>query len=105
MDVPHMVTAGAAGTRRRAIATAGERILLTRQVSLLRMGALWCAPIFLGTALIGLWHYQERSATSASFFWAVAVAGWVVVSVGGMSMGAKLDERRLRMERLLADLT
>jgi hypothetical protein len=78
---------------------------LSRQVSLLRMGALWCAPIFLGTAFIGLWHYQERSATSASLFWAVAVAGWVVVSVGGMSMGAKLDERRLRMERLLADLT
>ena len=79
--------------------------LLSRQVSLLRMGALWCAPVFLGTALIGLWLYQERSATGGSLLWALSLAGYAVVSLGGKSMGAKLDERRLRMERLLTDLT
>ena len=80
-------------------------LLLSRQVRLLRMGALWCAPVFLGTALIGLWLYQERSATGGSLLWALSLAGYAVVSLGGAAMGAQLDERRLRMERLLADLT
>jgi hypothetical protein len=79
--------------------------LLSRQASLARMAALWFAPVFLGTALIGLWLFQQRSATGGSLLWAVVVAGWTAVSLGGMSMGAKLDERRLRMERLLAELT
>jgi hypothetical protein len=79
--------------------------LLSRQASLLRMAALGCAPIFVGVALLGLWTYQQRSAAGGLFLWAVVVAGWVVASLGGMSMGAKLDERRRRMERLLADLT
>ena len=78
---------------------------LSRQSSLLRMAALWCAPIFIGTALIGLWLYQQRSATGGFLIWVVVVAGWVAVALGGISMGAKLDERRLRMERLLTDLT
>ena len=78
--------------------------LLSRQASLARMAVLWCAPVFLGTALIGLWLYQQRSATGGSLLWAAVVVGWVVVSVGGMSIGAKLDDRRARMERLLADL-
>jgi hypothetical protein len=77
---------------------------LSRQASLARMAVLWCAPIFLGTVLIGLWIYQQRSATGGYLLWAAVVTVWVVASVGGMSMGAKLDERRLRMERLLADL-
>ena len=80
-------------------------LLLSRQSSLLRMAALWCAPVFAGTALIGLWVYQQRSASGGFLLWAVVVVGWVVVAVGGRSMGTKLDERRLRMERLLADLT
>lgn len=79
--------------------------LLSRQASLARTAALWCAPVLIGTALIGVWIYQQRSAAGGSLVWAVVVAGWVVVSLGGISMGAKLDERRLRMERLLTDLT
>jgi hypothetical protein len=78
---------------------------LSRQSSLLRMAALWCAPIFIGTALLGLWLYQQRSATGGSLLWGGVVVGWVAVSVGGLSIGAKLDERRRRMERLLTDLT
>ena len=78
--------------------------LLSRLSSLLKMAALWCAPIFLGTALIGLWLYQQRSAPGGFLILAFVVGGWAAVSLGGMSMGAKLDERRRRMERLLADL-
>jgi hypothetical protein len=79
--------------------------LLSRQANLVRMGALWCAPVFAGTGLIGLWLYQQRSATGGSLLWAAVVTAWVVIALGTMSMGAKLDERRLRMERLLAELT
>lgn len=79
--------------------------LLSRQVSLAKMAALWSAPLIIGTGLIGLWIYQQRSAAGGSLVWAVAVAAWIAISVGGMLTGATLDERRLRMERLLADLT
>jgi hypothetical protein len=79
--------------------------LLSRQANLVRMGALWCAPVFAGTGLIGLWLYQQRSATGGSLLWAAVVTAWVVIALGTMSMGAKLDERRRRMERLLAELT
>jgi hypothetical protein len=79
--------------------------LLSRQASLMRAAALWCAPIFIGTGLIGLWLYQQRSPAAGSLLWATVVTAWVVVSVGGISTGMKLDERRLRMERLLTDLT
>jgi hypothetical protein len=36
--------------------------------------------------------------------WAIVGTAWCVVSVGGGSMGAKLDQRRFRIERLLTDL-
>jgi hypothetical protein len=71
----------------------------------MRMAALVCAPIFVGTGLIGLWLYQQRSATGGSLLWAAIVMGWIVVAVYGLWKGTKLDERRLRMERLLSDLT
>ena len=79
--------------------------LLSRQASLMRMAPLCCAPVFVGTAFIGTWIYQQRSATGAYLLWGLIAAGWVIVSVGGHSTGRKLDERRVRMERLLSDLT
>ena len=79
--------------------------LLARQASLMRMAALWCIPIFLGTALIGLWLYRQRSATGGSLLWALVVVGWVVTAVFGRSKGRNLDAQRLRMERLLSELT
>jgi hypothetical protein len=78
---------------------------LSRQSSLASMAALWCAPVCIGAALIGLWIYQQRSEAGGFLVWAVVVAGWVLASVGGRAMGVKLEERRLRMERLLADLS
>jgi hypothetical protein len=78
--------------------------ILSRQASLMRMAAWWCAPIFLGTGLIGLWLYQQRTAAGGSFLWAALVIGWIVALKGGASAGAKLDDRRRRMEQLLSDL-
>ena len=78
--------------------------LLARQASLMRMAPLWAAPIFAGTALIGLWLYQQRSATGGVLLWTVLAAGWIAASAGGVTTGTKLDERRRRMERLLSDL-
>jgi hypothetical protein len=79
--------------------------LLARQANLMRTTPLSCAPIFMGTALIATWIYQQRSATEGYLLWAVVAAAWIIVSVGGFSTGRKLDERRVRMERLLSDLT
>ncbi len=79
--------------------------LLSRQASLMRMAALWCAPIFLGAGFISLWLYQQRSAAGGSLLGAAVVVGWIVAFGYGASTGAKLDERRRRMEQLLSDLT
>jgi hypothetical protein len=79
--------------------------LLSRQAGLMRMAPLWCAPIFIGTGLIGLWLYQQRSPTGGSLLWAALAAGWIAASLGGVSTGTKLDDRRRHMERLLTDLT
>ena len=78
--------------------------LLSRQASLMRMAALWCAPIFVGAGFIGLWLYQQRSAGGGSLLGAVVVIGWIVALERGASAGVKLDDRRRRMEQLLSDL-
>jgi hypothetical protein len=78
--------------------------LLSRQANLIRMAALWCAPIFIGTALIGLWLYRERSHSEAYLLWAIVGAGWLMGAVAGVSKGMELDGRRVRMEQLLRDL-
>ena len=79
--------------------------LLSRQANLMRTAPLCCAPIFIGTALVATWVYQQRSAAEAYVLWALVAAAWLIVSVSGISSGTKLDERRARMERLLSDLT
>jgi len=66
---------------------------------------LCCAPIFIGTALVATWVYQQRSAAEGYVLWALVAAAWLIVSVSGISSGTKLDERRARMEQLLSDLT
>jgi hypothetical protein len=78
--------------------------LLSRQVVLLRAAALWSAPVFIGTAMIGLWLYQQRSHAGGYLLWAALGAGWLVMAVGGISKGTALDRRRSRMEQLLNDL-
>ena len=79
--------------------------ILARQATLMRTAALWCAPVFLGTALIGLWLFQERSAAAGSGLWVTVGTAWCMASVGGTSTGTKLDQRRVRIEQLLSDLT
>ena len=78
--------------------------LLSRQANLIRTAPLWCAPVFIGTALIGLWLYQQRSHAEGYLLWAAVGAAWVIGSVGGIDKGTTLDERRARMEQLLSDL-
>jgi hypothetical protein len=78
--------------------------VLARQARLMKTALLWCAPVFIGTALIGVWLYQERSHSAGYLLWAIVGTAWCLVSVGGGSMGAKLDQRRMRIERLLTDL-
>jgi len=79
--------------------------LLARQATLMRTAPLWCAPIFIGTALIGVWLFQERSPAAGYLLWATVGTGWCMVSLGGASAGTKFDRRRVRIEQLLSDLT
>ena len=79
--------------------------LLSRQADLMRMAGVFCAPIFIGTSLIATWVYQQRNAAEAYVLWAFVALAWLIVSVRGMSSAAKLQERKVRMERLLTDLT
>jgi hypothetical protein len=79
-------------------------LLMSRQANLLRTTPLWSAPVFVGTAMIGLWLYQQRSQVGGSLLWAGLGAAWVVMVVGGLSKGRALDRRRSRMEQLLNDL-
>jgi len=79
--------------------------LLSRQASLMRMTWLSTAPVFIGTALIATWIYQERSVAGGYALWAFVACAWVLASLTGMSSSVKLRERRVRMEQLLNDLT
>jgi hypothetical protein len=92
---------GATNTRSQLHATA---LLLSRQASLIKTGLVWCAPVFLGAALIGLWIYQERSHTEGVVLWAFAATAWLVASLSGFAKGKRIDERRSRVERMLGDL-
>jgi hypothetical protein len=78
--------------------------LLSRQANVIRTTAVWCAPIFIGTALIALWIYRERSHVEAYLLWTIVGAGWATTASAGISKAAKLDDWRNRMEQLLSDL-
>jgi hypothetical protein len=79
-------------------------LLLSRRAHLLTTAPLWCAPIFVGTALIGLWVYQERTQAGAYLLWAFAGAAWFLSWLTGRSRGNRLRDRRSRLEGLLRDL-
>ena len=79
--------------------------ILARQGRLMRTAPLWCAPVFIGTALIGVWLFQERSPAAGYMLWATVGTGWCLVSVGCTATGTKLDQRRARIEQVLSDLT
>jgi hypothetical protein len=78
--------------------------VLGRQATLMRTAPLWCAPIFIGTALIGVWLFQERSPTAGYLLWAAVGVGWCMASLAGASTGKKFDQRRVRIEQVLSDL-
>jgi hypothetical protein len=79
-------------------------LLLSRQAGLFKVGALWCAPIFVGVALIALWIYQERSHAEGIALWAITGIGWLTAAVGGVAKGQQIAERHSRMEQLLGDM-
>lgn len=78
--------------------------LLSRQAHLIRSAPLWCSPIFIGTALIAGWLFQERSQLGGTVLWAIVGAAWFLSVVVNRSKCGRLDEQRLRLERLLSDL-
>jgi len=78
--------------------------VLARQAHMLRTAPFWCAPVFIGTALIAGWLFRERSQIGGCLLWAIVGAAWVATHLIGRSRYARLDEQRLRLERLLADL-
>ena len=77
---------------------------LARQSSLFRTASLWCAPIFIGAAFIGVWIYQERSHAEAWLLWATVGAAWLMSAVSGLSRSKRLDHQRSKIEVLLSEL-
>jgi len=75
---------------------------LSRQANLFRTAPVWCAPIFVGAALIGFWLHGERSPAEAYLLWITIGAGWLISVVSGASKGKQLDSRRSKIEQVLA---
>jgi len=78
--------------------------LLSRQAWWMRTAPLWCAPIFIGTALIGAWVYREVGHAGGYLLWAAVGTAWFLTFVTGIAKGTRLNERRIRMEQLMSDL-
>ena len=78
--------------------------MLARQIELLRTAPFWTSPVFVGVALIGFWLYGARSHSGAFVLWTLTAAGWLVMSLGMASVGARLGKTRLEVERLLREL-
>jgi hypothetical protein len=95
---------GRPGPLTRARNCSETAFLVSRQATLLRTSPLWSAPVFIGTAMIGLWLYQQRSQVFGSLLWAGLGAAWMLMVAGGLWKGRALDRRRSRMEQLLKDL-
>jgi hypothetical protein len=70
----------------------------------MRTAPLWSSPVFVGAVMIGLWLYRERSHTEAFALWTITTAGSIAPGLSALSALARLDERRLQMERLLSEL-
>ena len=79
-------------------------LMLLRQSALLRTAGLWCAPIFIGTAFIATWLYQQRGHTAGYVLWTTVAIAWCLTVMGGRSKAAQLDRQCVRMEELLTDL-
>ncbi len=78
--------------------------MLGRQITLTTAAPILTAPVFAGTAMIGTWLYRDRTHEAAFGVWSIVVAGWILMAWGVVSLRAKLNERRLHMERVLSEL-
>ena len=78
-------------------------LVVSRQASLFRTAPIWCAPVFMGAALIGGWIYQERSVSGGYLLWATIGTAWAINWMTGFSKAKKLTERRSQIESLLSE--
>jgi len=92
---------GPADTRSQLQKTA---FMLARQVRLLHTAPIWCSPVFIGVALLGLWLYRERTAVEAFALWIITAAGWFGSGVATVAARARLNARRQQLDGLLGDL-
>lgn len=73
---------------------------LAHQAQHFRTNPLWCSPIFLGTAMIGLWAYGERSRIAAYAIWLATCAAWLRVLWSGLAKSRALEARRREIEEV-----
>jgi len=78
--------------------------MLGRQIMMARTMPVLTAPVFVGAALIGTWLFENRTYGTAAVVWTCVVAGWILMARGAVWLHARLDERRLEVERVLAGL-
>ena len=79
-------------------------VMLRQQATLLRSGALWSAPIFVGASMVGWWIYVERSPITAVILWLAVAILWTLTAISGTRKARDLDDRRSRLEAVLSDL-
>lgn len=79
--------------------------VLARQADLLKMGLVWCAPIFIGAWMIAYWIARARSVTGGVALGVAIGLAWAVAAAGCFAKGRAIDERRSRLEQVLGDLS
>jgi hypothetical protein len=78
--------------------------MLARQIQLVKTMPLWSSPVFVGVALIAFWLYSERTHAAGLTLGAVAAGAWSAAGVVASSASARINSRRLQVERLLHEL-
>jgi hypothetical protein len=79
-------------------------ILLSRQASLIKTAPLWCGPVFLSVACIGVWIYEARSHSEAVGLWVLVGTAWAISSAIAYRKGRAVDSRRSQLEQILDEL-
>jgi len=102
LDWSRRALPGPVDTRSQLQTTA---FMVARQATLVTTAIVWSSPVFIGTGLIGMWLYRERTHSAAIAIWAVAALAWGAVGLGTAVTRRRLEARGRELERLLGEMS